>query len=173
MAKMLTIKEVAERLDVSVFTVRRLIQRGQLPAAKIGNQWRVEQDALELYIKSRSGFVGDPTISKLYFRAEVLSQFFDNPRYYVQEEGSRGRLGLKQDWRAVQAYKSTKYLLDDEKKNKPVDPFEAGFLPQLYFWKVKLKNGNMAVMVQPKEFYRMQESEQKKWLPYAIENPAI
>ena len=46
MDEMLSIKEVAECLGVSVFTVRCLIQRGQLPDVKIGNQWRVEPDAL-------------------------------------------------------------------------------------------------------------------------------
>ena len=36
----LTVEEVAELLKVSDKTVRRLVRRGELPAFKVGNQWR-------------------------------------------------------------------------------------------------------------------------------------
>ena len=47
---LLTIREVAERLKVSVKTVRRLIQRGELEACQVGRQWRVSEADLIIYL---------------------------------------------------------------------------------------------------------------------------
>lgn len=49
---MLSIKEVASRLGISVMTVRRLIWDGELPAYKIGGRLKVDPDALERYRQS-------------------------------------------------------------------------------------------------------------------------
>ncbi len=51
---MLTLEEVAYRLSVSVQTVRRLIQDGDLKAVKVRNQWRVRQEDLDNYIRKAS-----------------------------------------------------------------------------------------------------------------------
>lgn len=50
MAKMMSLEEAAGRLGVSYTTAYRLVRRGELPAAKIGKQWRLEPEALEAYI---------------------------------------------------------------------------------------------------------------------------
>lgn len=49
-AKMISLEEAAERMGVSYTTAYRLVRRGELPAAKIGKQWRLEPEALEAYI---------------------------------------------------------------------------------------------------------------------------
>ena len=41
LAQLLTIDDVAELFQVSAKTVRRWISAGDLPAAKLGNQWRI------------------------------------------------------------------------------------------------------------------------------------
>jgi excisionase family DNA binding protein len=46
-------QSIAEMLDVSVKTVRRWIDRGDLPAHKLGNQWRVSSLDLEVFLKLR------------------------------------------------------------------------------------------------------------------------
>lgn len=46
--------EVAERLKVSVDTIKRLIKNGKLSATKIGGQWRISEDQLNEYIESRT-----------------------------------------------------------------------------------------------------------------------
>lgn len=51
---MLTLTEVAGRLNVSIETVRRLIKNGKLKAIKVGNQLRVSEEALAEYIRSAS-----------------------------------------------------------------------------------------------------------------------
>lgn len=49
--KMMSLEEVAERLGVHRTTVYRLVMAGELPAAKIGRQWRIEPDDLERYLR--------------------------------------------------------------------------------------------------------------------------
>jgi excisionase family DNA binding protein len=44
---MLTIKELARVLRISSSTVRRRIQSGDIAALKVGNQYRIPDDAIE------------------------------------------------------------------------------------------------------------------------------
>ena len=48
-----SIQSIAEMLDVSINTVRRWIIRGELPAHKLGNQWRVSSLDLDVFLKLR------------------------------------------------------------------------------------------------------------------------
>ena len=50
MTPALTTKEAAELLNVNQKTVLRLIQRGQLPARKVGRVWRLSRHALEAWL---------------------------------------------------------------------------------------------------------------------------
>lgn len=49
----LTVEEVAERFGVNVTTVYRLVQRGKLPAFKLGKQWRFSESRLEQWAADR------------------------------------------------------------------------------------------------------------------------
>jgi excisionase family DNA binding protein len=44
---LMTVKEVAEYLNIPLPTVYYLVQRGQLPAIQIGGRWRVKRDMLD------------------------------------------------------------------------------------------------------------------------------
>lgn len=60
----LTIPEVAELLRVAEKTVYSLAQKGELPAFKVGGQWRFSRNAIESWIaeRTRSGLhVGGPS----------------------------------------------------------------------------------------------------------------
>lgn len=61
--KLLSIPTTAGRLDVSITTVRRLIRRGELPALRVGTQFRIDPDELEEWLnRSRaSGGPANPT----------------------------------------------------------------------------------------------------------------
>lgn len=48
-----TIEEVARILKVSHMTIRRLIERGEIEAFKVGNQYRITKDALDRYMKRK------------------------------------------------------------------------------------------------------------------------
>ena len=55
-AAMMSVREVAEFCSVSTDAVRRAIQRGDLPAAKIFSQIRVARSDLDAYVeRSRVG----------------------------------------------------------------------------------------------------------------------
>jgi excisionase family DNA binding protein len=55
MPDMLTIAEVARYLKLHELTVRRLAREGELPAFKVGRQWRIKRNLLEKWIEERSG----------------------------------------------------------------------------------------------------------------------
>lgn len=46
----LTVAEVAEVMRVSRMTVYRFVQRGDLPAVRVGRSYRVPADALDAYL---------------------------------------------------------------------------------------------------------------------------
>lgn len=48
-----TAAEVAERLRVSTMTIYRLIRSGELPAVRIGRNYRVRQEDLEAYLEAQ------------------------------------------------------------------------------------------------------------------------
>ena len=50
---LLTPEEVADQLKVSVFTVRRWINRDELPAYRIGRAWRISADVLSTWLDKR------------------------------------------------------------------------------------------------------------------------
>jgi len=46
----LTPQEVSDLLQVSVYTVRRWIKQGQLPAYKVGRLWRIKEGDLNKWL---------------------------------------------------------------------------------------------------------------------------
>jgi excisionase family DNA binding protein len=51
--RFLTVAEVAARLRVTTFTVRRYLNQGELAAYKIGQEWRIKESDLRAFIESR------------------------------------------------------------------------------------------------------------------------
>lgn len=49
--QIMTIEEVAHYLSLHELTVRRLAREGEIPAFKIGRQWRVKKDLLDRWIE--------------------------------------------------------------------------------------------------------------------------
>ncbi|MDP9021254.1 MAG: helix-turn-helix domain-containing protein [Actinomycetota bacterium] len=50
MDELLTVSEVADLLRVSTMTVYRLIRSGELPAVRVGRNYRVRRGELESYL---------------------------------------------------------------------------------------------------------------------------
>lgn len=46
MSEILTVKEAAALLKTSRQQIRRMIQNGELPAVKVGREWRISNNAL-------------------------------------------------------------------------------------------------------------------------------
>jgi excisionase family DNA binding protein len=56
----MSVEEVAEYLSLHPLTVRRLARDGEIPAFKVGRQWRVKRALLDAWIEQRSmGSGGD------------------------------------------------------------------------------------------------------------------
>jgi excisionase family DNA binding protein len=54
--QLLTLEQVAKYLNVDKFTVYRLISDRDLPAFKVGNQWRFKKNLIENWLKKNSNF---------------------------------------------------------------------------------------------------------------------
>jgi excisionase family DNA binding protein len=50
---LLTLSEAASLLQVSTRTLQRMIRGGQLPAFKVGGQWRLRETQLRQWVESR------------------------------------------------------------------------------------------------------------------------
>ena len=55
MTSILTVKEVASLLKTSRQQVRKMIQIGDLPAVKIGREWRIRADVLDEFLTEERG----------------------------------------------------------------------------------------------------------------------
>ena len=49
--EVLTVKDVAEYLDVHPMTVYKYVQDGRIPAFKIGDSWRIRMYSIQKWIK--------------------------------------------------------------------------------------------------------------------------
>jgi excisionase family DNA binding protein len=56
--QLLTLEQVADYLNVDKFTVYRLIASKDLPAFKVGNQWRFKKKLIENWLERNSSFQG-------------------------------------------------------------------------------------------------------------------
>jgi excisionase family DNA binding protein len=53
MDRALTLNEVASLLKVHPSTIYKLLKRGQIPAFKIGVDWRFDRGSIDLWIQER------------------------------------------------------------------------------------------------------------------------
>jgi excisionase family DNA binding protein len=53
--RLLTLREAAQMLQVSTRTLQRMIRKHDLPAFKVGGQWRVRESQLAQWIRFREG----------------------------------------------------------------------------------------------------------------------
>jgi excisionase family DNA binding protein len=51
--RFLTLPEAASLLQISTRTLQRMIRRNELPAFKVGGQWRVRESQLTRWIETR------------------------------------------------------------------------------------------------------------------------
>jgi excisionase family DNA binding protein len=65
--KLLTLEEVADYLNVDKFTVYRLLAEKELPAFKVGNQWRFKRKQIENWLGKHSN-VRKKSVSKGDYR---------------------------------------------------------------------------------------------------------
>ncbi len=54
MAELMTVEEVAAYLRVTKKTIYRLLERGQIPATKVGHQWRFDRTSIDEWLQRKS-----------------------------------------------------------------------------------------------------------------------
>ena len=47
----MTVKDVADYLDVHPMTIYKYVKDGRIPAFKIGDSWRIRRDSIQKWIK--------------------------------------------------------------------------------------------------------------------------
>ncbi len=52
--KVLSPEEVSKILNVNRWTIYRMINSGEIPAFKVGNQWRIREEVLNKWIGNRT-----------------------------------------------------------------------------------------------------------------------
>jgi len=55
MENLLTVKEVAALLRVSAQTLYKMLEQGEIPAVKVGSQWRFDREKIRAWLASRGG----------------------------------------------------------------------------------------------------------------------
>ena len=53
MSKLLTLKEVSEKLRLHINTIREYVKEGKIPAIQFDRAWRVDEADLEEFVRSR------------------------------------------------------------------------------------------------------------------------
>lgn len=53
MEKLLTLQQIAQKLQISETTLYKLARNGKIPAIKIGNQWRFKVEDIEKWLESQ------------------------------------------------------------------------------------------------------------------------
>ncbi|GEM_PF-296798 len=97
----LTIYEVADTLGLHHKTVRGFISSGQLKAMKVGKQWRITREDLDIFIKKDSSFAQEPDAETLQINLDNSEvQYSNNPIHESQME-SRIRISAVVDIQAV------------------------------------------------------------------------
>lgn len=62
--EILLVEEVAEYLRVNKQTIYNLLRQGQLPAKKIGGQWRFHKQAIDDYLKAQDTIPAAATLEE-------------------------------------------------------------------------------------------------------------
>jgi excisionase family DNA binding protein len=62
MPKWLTVKQVAEYLQMSGDKIYDMAQKGELPASKVRSQWRFDQDEIDAWVRSQRHLSASPTM---------------------------------------------------------------------------------------------------------------
>ena len=84
MKQLITPDVAAEKLAVSVKTIKNLLRRGKLRGVKVGNLWRLQEEALEEYCKEF------PTVNKpLACNTETTAPQAEPPLQFKTSLGQR------------------------------------------------------------------------------------
>jgi len=77
----LTVKQVAEYLQLSTMMVYKLAQKGHIPAAKIGSSWRFDRDEIDAWLSPRGEGRGPDSTREIPLEIrDVVDRYIANLR---------------------------------------------------------------------------------------------
>ena len=95
MARILTVEQVAEKLQVKPLTVREYLRKGRIPGRKLGRSWRVVETDLEWFLSGRQSFPTRERVSALGICADIpgfgTEEFLRTKREEVELEEAKLR----------------------------------------------------------------------------------
>lgn len=115
MNDILTLQEVAEFLQLSDKTIMKMIKNGEIPCAKIANQWRFSKAMLEDWVMAQMKVIPQNDLSRLVeseFEYIPLSRLIDQESIIMDLRGRNSEEVLRE--LAEEAYK--KELVSDREK---------------------------------------------------------
>ena len=51
LSEILTVKEAAQLLKTTRQQIRKMIQNGELPAVKVGREWRIPMESIRIFLE--------------------------------------------------------------------------------------------------------------------------
>ena len=51
--QVMTVKDIAEYLDMHPMTIYKFVKNGRIPAFKVGTSWRIKRESIQKWIKER------------------------------------------------------------------------------------------------------------------------
>lgn len=71
MTEFLTVKQLAEHLQVSEKTIYRMLWRGDLPGHRVGNQWRFSRSQVDFWLDLRLSRLAPPVLQEMSRTGEL------------------------------------------------------------------------------------------------------
>lgn len=95
MARILTVEQVAEKLQIKPLTVREYLRKGRIPGRKLGRAWRVVETDLETFLSGKPSTATAERVSVLGLCADIpgfgTEEFLKNKREEVEIEEAKLR----------------------------------------------------------------------------------
>jgi excisionase family DNA binding protein len=143
--KLMTVSEVFHYLKTSRRTLYRLIERGRLPAIKVGGQWRFRRGEVDKYL------MAEVQSQPRFFKIEVLEKYRAEPtKYEIRLERDGGWLSMKESYLSI---------APEARKE---------FFQMLRFTKVRFNDGTEALRIMPESIKQLPNREQMRWTRYEV-----
>ncbi|MFH1228441.1 MAG: helix-turn-helix domain-containing protein [Planctomycetota bacterium] len=157
---LMTLKGICDYLKVTRYTVYRLIKDGQLPAIRVGGQWRFRPDEVQRYLDSKQSRYGTISVNQYYFfRYDVLDKYRkDSAKYYIKDEAYQGLVGSKKDYCSVRTM---------GRKNLP-DGVKVFY--DLRYRKIVTKEKLATLAVNHKDYDQLPREEYDHWSSFRMKN---
>jgi excisionase family DNA binding protein len=159
----LTLQQVAQALQVTTWTVQRLIKKGDLPAFKINRDWRIREEDLQCFISHRLTHYGLFAVPPAFYQAIVIDKYRNDPKYYLHDEAFAGKLGLKM------------HLQQKMAGYKPHGTDRPPLFCDVRYNKMTLSNKQDAVVLSDQEEKKIKAwmDEYLHWQKFQIFNPRV